>query len=1440
MSAKYKSPSFLLPNEINTNTNPLNTDGNPATGTGVNSLYSMNFPGNSGTATLGGLTSTIIQGDLLTISFWYYPTSIGSSDYIIGSGSNSFGPFGVSRNGANIRIRWRNSAGTLVALTTTDAPVQINTWYHLCAIFDTTSSTATDKIQIWINGVRNTTGDTSLTGSGFSSVSASTDTLINKFRASPVNRSITTNKVDELAFFNKVLTSTEIAALYDGTGSNKRPSNLMATNLNPIAYYPLGEEAQNSGYLSASGNEWQFPNGVLQDYVMDFNGGDYIDLNGSQKTMIGENANFTISVWFNTSTNSFQGVFGSFNTQRFYLGINRGTGRFYMALGGGTNESGVMNFSLNTWHNITVVKDGTSIKYYLNGSLGSTVTHNGGNYGTHTQNLFLGAYNQTGNINHFTGKLSNMAIWKTAITDANEIANIYNNSSPQTSYTVAPQNWWKLNADSVYTPSAPSYTNCIDPVQDNYREQIIVNTNGTNLTTWTVSMWAFGRSFTPSHLWSASNNGYNLYWQSYQLKLWGTMVADYTVIPSSQDYKWGHYVVTREAGVSKVYFNGKEIYSGTAGGTLFVNDLFIGGWNRYNYPTGNVGEIYNWGEPISNFGAWDSALTPSQVSTLFNFGTPETTPSFSPLHYFKLDNITTGLNNIGSSSANAVITPNSGNSGNGVISNDTNAVAVVPSWKIPSALTIPTVNYTSSLFIDESAQDRIDLNCTISGSTITGDGINLATTNTIAFWLYNSPTEPSAGPILGGPHSTTSGNNFGTLIRASGGASMASEKYGSIGYWLTGQQAFGSSALNATRNRQWQHFAFVRNGSTVTLYIDGQTGSASDYQITLSIPANETIVYNIGEGINHSSGSFHADAYISNLQLFSTNLPATGSESIESLYNNGQPKDITGFSNIAAWYTLTDTTTTSEGGLHDNGSSNFPANNSGASKIDGNVLVPSFNIPTNGVSTTLPSTALQQSDLQFDSPYSNYSLYFDGASSRVQALYNLPSGVTKFSVSIWGNVEGAGSSVNKCLISNEDGNAADGYALFTEGTYPNTKVWFKIENNTSTQTTSNIVFGEWFHVLGTYDNGTAKIYFNGVLEDTTTGVPAINTSSLVSTMIGSYRESNPIIPMLGHLDEAAIWETVALTDAQVLQIYNNGKPNDISSLSPTNWWRLGENAYFNNGNKIVTPNSIIGGVNGIGSGTVNDSLSANAPGTYANGIGTDLDIIDRVGDAPLSVSNSQSYNMIPDDKIPYVPGYVGDQISNTYSMTFDPASNTRFEVAYNTSFGFGTSGFTISLWINFDSLNSNGYNILDFRSSSGPSNVGSLWINSSNGLRWYVSGGYLSASIPAASFSNNTWYNVIILNNGSTTSFYLNGSLVDSASDTTNYAAAPLVIGDYFGGSYVVNGKIDEIAIFNKELTADQIKFDLYKPTSEGTNQTADIANNPNLPTPVAWYRMGD
>jgi hypothetical protein len=44
----------------------------------------------------------------------------------------------------------------------------------------------------------------------------------------------------------------------------------------------------------------------------------------------------------------------------------------------------------------------------------------------------------------------------------------------------------------------------------------------------------------------------------------------------------------------------------------------------------------------------------------------------------------------------------------------------------------------------------------------------------------------------------------------------------------------------------------------------------------------------------------------------------------------------------------------------------------------------------------------------------------------------------------------------------------------------------------------------------------------------------------------------------GLLDEAALFNT-AISDSDVTDIYNGGVPNDISSLNPIGWWRMGDN-----------------------------------------------------------------------------------------------------------------------------------------------------------------------------------------------------------------------------------------------------------------------------------------
>ena len=89
---------------------------------------------------------------------------------------------------------------------------------------------------------------------------------------------------------------------------------------------------------------------------------------------------------------------------------------------------------------------------------------------------------------------------------------------------------------------------------------------------------------------------------------------------------------------------------------------------------------------------------------------------------------------------------------------------------------------------------------------------------------------------------------------------------------------------------------------------------------------------------------------------------------------------------------------------------------------------------------------------------------------------------------------------------------------------------------------------------------------------------------------------------------------------------------------------------------------------------------------------------------------------------------------------------------------------------------------------------------------------------------------------------YFNGveQSIASGSQNIRYGITKLnTIGAKPDGSAGLVGKLDEFAVWDKELTADQIKFEIYG-ASTIANKSADFINNPNLPDPVAWYRMGD
>ena len=1376
MSAKYKSPSFLLPNELNTSANPLNTDGDPATGTGINSLYSMDFDGSNDFIDAGNNSSLNITSNI-TLSVWVKPTTaITSQNFamFVAKGINS--DYMLFSNSSTGTARMRLGSSFLIDSVST---ISTNVWTHIVGTYDGSN------LKIYLNGsLDNTVSQTGAIPSTSGSLQIGAANSANRFNG----------QIDEVAIFNRALNSTEIAALYDGSGSSIRPSNLMATNLGPIAYYPLGEQAQNSGYLSATGNEWQFPNGVLQDYVMDFDGGDNI----SSSLSLNGASSFTVSVWFNPTTLSGskymlgQWQDGDQSNSTWAIATVDALLYFFIQDNTGTKVIST-NQSIGVWTNAIAIYTGSSIKLYVNNILINTVSTGSLNSGS--KSFRIGDDFNGGN--GFDGKISNVAVWNTAITDAAQIANIYNNGSPQTTYTVTPQNWWKLNATSVYTPSVPNYTTALDfDNSPTFQGVIYSPTSLPSTSSWSVSFWAVSTGSTKQWLWSGVGAGIHI--DNVNIRFTGTAAGDITMglIPFSKGDLF-HMLASYDGSTLKVYIDGSEFYSGSVTTNISTDYTTIGGWNRYGYPTGNVYYGYSQNDIMSNFAVWDSALTASQVSTIFNFGTPETNISFSPRNYYKLDNTTTGLNDLGSGGANAFI------SGTG-ITQVNSSIAVIPSWKIPTALTIPTINYKTAGSFNGTS------------SKIVTTEENLGTTNTISFW-HKRPTGMGANKVVIG------GN---TLNRFDGTIILNSYQL-IIGFPTDKALFFTSDIFIAANNASdvnipyedvWVHYCITRNGTTqndIKLYVNSYlvTSSKSEPFGAVDYTTNTTIL-NLGAA---PAQSLFSEGELSNISTFSS---AFTQAQVNTLYNSGQPSaDISSLSPVNWWKLDTIGTT-----ITDNGSAGNNGTNTDVTAATTDVKTSDLNIPVNGVSTTLPSTALQQSDLQFDSPYSNYSLSFDGASDYLQSASSIDLGINS-TISIWFKPSTTVGNYGILIGESSYSNSVLLYPSYLAGSS-----WIRVTIGTNTQyyNINNITQGIWQNLVLLRSGDTIDMYVNGVLKQTKTGF-----GTTVTTKFNSISgNSGYNLPGEGSVDEFSAWNS-ALTEAQLLKIYNNGRPNDISYLSPTSWYRLGENAYFVN-NKITAPNSIDGQPVMTGSSTAVTMISADAPGTYANGVGTNLDILDRVGEAPLSVANSQSYNMIPSDISPYVPEYVGDQIANNFSMSFDGV-NDYITISNPTEL---TDDFTIAAWI-FPTRVNDGYEII-YAQGTSISAASPYFAVKDTRLHVYITGVYETG---LNFITANQWQHVAVTRTSGVLNLYKNGVEYNGARPTQNGTInnnISGVIGNAHSGSYYFKGQIDEVAIFDTALNAGQIYNDIYQPTATGTNQTADLVKNPNLPNPVAWYRMGD
>jgi len=171
----------------------------------------------------------------------------------------------------------------------------------------------------------------------------------------------------------------------------------------------------------------------------------------------------------------------------------------------------------------------------------------------------------------------------------------------------------------------------------------------------------------------------------------------------------------------------------------------------------------------------------------------------------------------------------------------------------------------------------------------------------------------------------------------------------------------------------------------------------------------------------------------------------------------------------------------------------------------------------------------------------------------------------------------------------------------------------------------------------------------------------------------------------------------------------------------------------------------------------------------------------------------------------------------TGSMRFD-GTGDYFTVASNIDFAYGTSDFTIEMWVYRQGT---GVQILfDQRTSSATTYAPVLFINTTNQLA-YTDGEGATKITGTTTVPLNTWSHVTVSRSGTSTKIFLNGSQEGSTySDSRNYIQTPVRIGARWDATGGFNGHIDELRI-SKGLARYTANF--TAPTAAFTNDSNTV-----------------
>ena len=601
---------------------------------------------------------------------------------------------------------------------------------------------------------------------------------------------------------------------------------------------------------------------------------------------------------------------------------------------------------------------------------------------------------------------------------------------------------------------------------------------------------------------------------------------------------------------------------------------------------------------------------------------------------------------------------------------------------------------------------------------------------TIEGWVLES-TKAQTNPLIIGNYSTTAAyttNAWGVYFDTTTytGSFVVTAYNG--GFTLSS----GTTFVNVGK---WNHFAAVRNGNNINLYVNGNLASTANYAI--SIDNNIATKFYIGDANIDSTTYFNG--YISNLRVVKGVAVYTGAFTPPTGPLAATQSSGTNIAAISGTSTLL--LTCQNYNFVDNSTNLWYISIAGATSIQ--VIQPFL------ISSSYSTSA------------NSGSLLFTGTPDYLTttATQILPSNGI-FTIQCW--VYPIASYAYDESIVCQGTSASAGFEFYIQGLTGKLAVVF---NSSIVLSTGTIIINQWTHVAVTSSGATITFYINGISSGSSslTVAPPNNVAIIGDDWNHTVDGFTGFISNL-KIDNSVLsisLPTVPSTSATIMLLLgtnggmiDNASKYDLTTVGSTQISTInkkyGTGSVFFNG---TTDYILVGNPSAFVAFPPTAALTTTSQGAVAS------QVVLLTAQSATIVDNGNGNNTI---------GLLGA----TYYASFGGSSSLT--TPSSTVFGLSTGDFTVETWIYVTGVNGSGAGwVFDFR-ASGAANQTKPMVFISTSLAIGMSVGTTTTITSANSaITLNTWYHVALVRSSGVSKLYLGGTQTGSSyTDANDYGSA--------------------------------------------------------------------